>query len=261
VDYFGNENPPLAKDFAQQFVPFTARNIKQRGSKQGAVESVLGVNPAPADVTRTPAMKKALEGMDHHKLSAAEAETAQAKRDMIRGAMHDGGKEALAKTLDAEVKAGRMTPRQAKDTLTLATKEPLVRYTASDPLEKKLGVWNETKAAERTPAFTAAMHKSLGSALENVPLNDLPKLVAEAKAAGLDTGIAEAALAKGKQEALHGGNRAYEYLALKMTGQTKEAAKMRENINKLADGNEPESGPRLAAYKAAQFAREFLRGR
>ncbi len=104
--------------------PFAVRNFQQQ-AQSGAppsslIQSVLGVTPASAAWTRSPALSKAAEyaGSSSAKVHTLDQQQAMTdKRQMVQGALQQGGTGELSKRLDQEVSAGRMTGKQAADTL------------------------------------------------------------------------------------------------------------------------------------------------
>lgn len=195
----GHEASDIAQHAAAQFVPFMGRNISRRlasgGSASSVVESALGVNPAPSDVTRTPAMRAAIGYLGPRYMTVEQAQKAGAKRDLVTKSTQQGGLNELKDQLDAKVEAGDMTRRDANATLKKAGQQPLLRSLhAVTDWNQRLDVFGkavkDNRPEENTPELHEFMQNALAQHLSRSALNDVPQILDSAKQAGLDTDAA-----------------------------------------------------------------------
>jgi hypothetical protein len=145
----------------------------------------LGVTPAPAEITRSPALNRAIELNPHESRTQEQVATTRAKGQLINSAMQDGGLPKLKEVLDGQIAEQKITPSQAKATLKRAGEQPLVRATDRLPASGTLEVYKLANDTEKTPEFNAAVAGKVANEMTKGELDKAHALYQQAKDAGV----------------------------------------------------------------------------
>jgi hypothetical protein len=205
-DFWGNqiydpENPgPGLLDYLKKSIlPFSVRGAMQEKQSGGGlgrqILSGAGLTPAPAEITRTPAMNKARSFQPPGFKSQADQQTMADKIGLSDEAK--AAPEGFNEHLDAKVAAGEISGRQASAMKKRQASQPLVNATKSLKLDQALDVYKLKNDEEDTPELKAAMEAKLGNHLKTAPINEAVPTLEKAKAAGLDTNKAVEDLTRG----------------------------------------------------------------
>lgn len=155
----------LAGFVAEQFAPFSWRNISQRARAQGrrglvgaarevltpaGLESFIGITPAPKYVGRTGAEEKAIELLERRRPRGTRT-SEEFERGLTRSYLRSELASGRMKPgqLPEHVRAGEITGADIARLLKASKEPPIVRYSRSLPLEDFLEVWDEASTDER----------------------------------------------------------------------------------------------------------------
>ena len=140
----------------KQAVPFSMRGYQQRRlsgeNPAEAAGAFLGINPAPAYLTRSPAQKQISDYLSENMPKAAktreEADAATIRKDILAGIrnLEPGASDQLREA----IRTGKVTVSQAKDLLARAQQDPLLHSFGSLHFDQAMHVMDLATPEERT---------------------------------------------------------------------------------------------------------------
>jgi hypothetical protein len=170
----------VAKYMAKQMVPFSVRNVQQRGESGGStgsklergVETALGITPANKEVSRTDAENMlARFQRDMQPVGGRTKEAAHKKEsidDVRKNFQNTGDKSVLREA----VKGGKITLAQAKSIIGEEKEPYLERGVKHLDLTQTMKIWDVANNDEKNILRPALAKKATSSALAAIPQDE-----------------------------------------------------------------------------------------
>ena len=186
-DPLASQTTDIAKYLADELTPFSLRNYRNRANMEGgnalsnAIQTFVGVNPAPRDLVRTPAqnmaadfISKQLDQRTYTKEEAARREARNALENSyrrgtvgVRQLIEATGKGQISKQQMNNMIKYRNLPILSRQVQQLKPEEAYQVYKAGNPQEQKL-----IESSVRRQIFNQ-MKRSMGDPIERKKWSDM----------------------------------------------------------------------------------------